>query len=111
MKKLSIFCGIALLFALMSGPAYAQSFGLDIDGDGVIDDPCETTIFTSETIQVDTYLFWPTDRPNVVAIDYQFHWDSDKMSVVSIDPNLKASGGPWDSQLPQPQRWWLEEGP
>ena len=56
MKKLSIFCGIALILALASSPAYAQSFGFDTNGDGVIDDPCEITLNESDTINIDLYV-------------------------------------------------------
>jgi len=100
MKKLAIFCGIALVLALMSGHAYAQSFGFDIDGDGQIDDPCETTISTGETIQIDIYLNWPTENPNLAGLDYAFSWDSTKMSFVSVT----WPGDPWDEHGEFPSR-------
>jgi len=84
MKKLSILCGIALVLALMSGHSFAQSFGLGFNGSGVIEDPCETTISIGETIQIDIYLIWPTENPNLAGLDYAFSWDSTKMSLVSV---------------------------
>ena len=85
MKKLSIFSGIVLVLALMAGPAYAVSFGLDIDQDGIVDDPAEVTRYESDTVAIDVYLVeWDAvTYDNVASILMWFEWDTGSISLSS----------------------------
>ena len=81
MKRPSILCGIALILTLIADTAYAQSFGFDMDGDGTPGDT-ETSIYQSDTIEVDIYLTgWGTT--NFFGADWYFRWDTTSLDVVS----------------------------
>ena len=81
MKKIFTICGIGLVLALMSGPAYAQSFAFDLNGDGTPGDT-EISIYQSDTIEVDVYVTgWGTT--NFFGADFYFRWDTTSLDVVS----------------------------
>jgi len=107
-KNPSIICVIVLILTLVSGTAFAISFGLDIGADGTIDDPAEITISVSDTVEIDIYLLdWPT-TVNLGALDYTFHWDTTKMDLTDYDPNLKATGGHWDMNGEYPNTDYID---
>ena len=95
MKKISMFCGIALILTLIAGTAYALSFGFDIDGDeipGEVPDDTEVTIYESDTIEVGVYLTGYTPTTNLFGVDWYFTWHTDSLEYVSDGGN----DGQWD---------------
>jgi hypothetical protein len=52
MKKLSIFCMFALVFGLLAGPAIAQKYEVDVDGDQVMDTELTTAPGSSFCIDI-----------------------------------------------------------
>ena len=82
MKKLSILCGITLMLALASGPAYAASFSFDLDGNGVPGDT-ELTIYQSDTVEVGIYITGWDLTTNCFGADWYFRWHTESLEYVS----------------------------
>ena len=100
MKKLLALFGVVMMVALISGPAYATGFGLDIDGDGSVDiPPGEITLSESETLAIDLYITdWPPPSPppysaSVGSVLGWFEWDTGSIELDSFDC---TDPGTWD---------------
>ena len=96
MKKLSIICGVVLVLALISAPAFAMSFKFDLCKPGACDGSFESTIsiFESETVQVDIWLSDYTEPDEVKAADVFFFWHSASLDYISATASM-TPGGDW----------------
>jgi hypothetical protein len=98
MKKLSMFCGTALLFALMAGSVGATSLWIDINDDGVADDCAGASMMVNDTMTVKVYLDASDRTADVVTVGFKFHWYGD-CDIPMPQAYLKTTvpGGPWDA--------------
>ena len=94
MKKLTTICLLALIFGIMSSPAFALSFKFDFYGgdtsytQGDFEDPQEIYLDEYETVMVDIWLVdWPEVRPNIRTVQYHFMWHKDSLGVESLTSN------------------------
>ena len=104
MKKPIILFGIALVLALMAGPAFPLSYEFDFNGDGVWDagwtlqPPLGEN--PGETVQMeiwvdDNYTCPPVD--NLFGVSFYFNYDPGKIQINQITPNDTTNGGPFES--------------
>ena len=101
MKKLSIFCSLALVLALMAEPVCAQApqIWMDIDGDGVADDCAGASMMVNGTTTVDVYLNM-IPQINIIAVRYMFHWSGECDVQSAPVPCLRVGStcvGWWDA--------------
>ncbi len=112
MKKLSILCGVLLVFGLMAGPAAAVQYFLDVGQDG-IDNGATVNIYNQSDIKIDLgidgYACPPDDK--LFGIQVYINFDSDLVQITDCEINeaggcdLALSG--CDEQTPDTDVWLL----
>jgi len=91
--------GIMMILSLMTGPSLAQRLAFDFYQDGTFEEPCEVSLYESDTVVVDIWFVDWDNVKNIAAVDYYFRWNDDSIDVLSISyRHLTKPVGPWDDE-------------
>lgn len=99
MRKISIIFTFALIFSLISVPAFSLSYEFDFDSDEIWD--TEWSLTPGEKVTLDVWLNDYACPPNdkILGISFYFQYDHTKIQVNEENSYLfdSSHGGPWPS--------------